>query len=145
MDTLLPWLTRFIHVSAAGLWLGGFAMLGFYVIPHFTSGLMAQMAMALTRGASLAGLITLLSGLVLVALTRGYGALFGGEWGGLIIISLVVAIVMMGLSDGLIRPSLRRAEADPSRLGVARRAALAGFGLALLAIAVMTRALYARS
>ena len=39
---------------------------------------------------------------------RGYGNLLRGEWGMLIGLSFLVAVALLGIGDGALRPALRR-------------------------------------
>jgi hypothetical protein len=76
--------------------------------------------------------------------TRGFGNLFKGEWGGIVCVSFLTAIVLLGIGDGTLRPALRRvAEGSDGR--AARRWAIIGFALTVVAIRMMTRAIYART
>jgi hypothetical protein len=103
-------------------------------------------ALLATRVLSNAGALTIVAGLVLVAQTRGYGSLLGGEWGAIVIACIVLAIALMGVGDAGLRPALRRVnDGGEGAVGAARRWALAGLITGGLALALMTRALYARS
>jgi len=80
---------------------------------------------------------------VLITRTRGFAALgSGGEWGGIVISCIVIAIALLGIGDSGLRPAVRHlaATGDGRR---PRRFAWIGFILTLLAIGFMTRALYA--
>lgn len=147
MDMLISWLARFVHVAGAAIWVGGYAALVFGLIPRLGNGggeTMRAAALAVARIVSMAGVVTILGGLLLVAYTRGYGAIAGGEWGGNLIIGIVIAIALMGLGDGALRPAIKRA--GPTALDAvakARRFAMIGLVLSLIAIAIMTRMPYA--
>ena len=58
--------------------------------------------------------------------------------------SFAAAIALLGIGDGVLRPALRRLAAGEDG-GTARRWALIGFALTVLAIGMMTRAYYAGS
>ena len=103
-------------------------------------------ALATARVISIAGAVTVIAGLVMIARSRGYGFLLVGEWGGIVISSIVLAVVMGAIGDAGLRPAIRRLDPDASG-GVAavRRWALAGLIVGVLAVLLMTRAIYARS
>jgi hypothetical protein len=97
------------------------------------------------RVVSFSGTATILFGLILITRTRGFATIInGGEWGGIIISCVIIAVALMGIGDGALRPALRRlAESGDSR--PARRFAWIGFILTIVAIGLMTRAIYAPS
>jgi hypothetical protein len=95
---------------------------------------------------SFAGALTVLGGLALIWRTRGYGFLLAGEWGGIVISGLVLAFVLGAIGDAGLRPAIRRL--DPNVLGriaPVRRWALAGLIVGVLALLLMTRAIYTRT
>jgi copper transport protein len=150
MDTLITWLTRSLHVLGAAVWIGGYAVLALAIVPALArepSDALRRLALATVRLVSFAGGLTILAGLVLVARSRGYASLLtGGEWGLNIISAAVIAVILMGIGDSGLRPALRRLDPDsPGSASAARRWAVTGLVLTILALAVMTRALYARS
>jgi putative copper export protein len=149
MDDLLNWLARTLHVLGAALWVGGYAALLTLVVPALARDrgeALGRLALAACRFLSAAGTLTILAGAVLIARTRGYGSLLGGEWGGIVIAAAVLSVLAMALGDSGLRPALRRVQAgDASALKAARRWALAGLLLAVAALSLMTRAPYARS
>jgi hypothetical protein len=145
---IITWLVHYGHVVGAGLWLGGYALLALVIIPLMareTNKILLPMAMTTVRVLTYAGVATILFGLILITRTRGFGAMVNfGEWGGIIVSCIVIAVALMGIGDGALRPALRRlAETGDSR--PARRFAWIGFILTILAIGLMTRALYAVS
>jgi putative copper export protein len=149
VEGVLSWLVRFLHVFGAALWVGGYAVLALAVVPLMArrpSETLLEGALLATRVLSNAGALTIVAGLFLVAQTRGYGSLLGGEWGAIVIACIVLAIALMGVGDAGLRPALRRVnDGGAGAVGAARRWALAGLITGGLAIALMTRALYARS
>lgn len=62
----------------------------------------------------------------------------------LIINSIVIAVVLLGMGDSALRPALRRLIETGEETGL-RGLAFFGLGLTLLAIGLMTRAVYAAS
>jgi hypothetical protein len=145
---IITWLIRYGHVLGGGLWVGGYALLAIVIIPLMAkqrNSSLATAAIAAERLLTYAGTATIVFGLFLIARTRGFAAVIsGGEWGGIIISCIVIAVVLLGLGDGALRPALKHlAETGDSRR--ARRFAWAGFILAILAIGLMTRAIYAGS
>jgi hypothetical protein len=148
MDSIITWLARSLHVAGAAVWIGSYAVLVVAIVPAlagaWSSDTVRRLTLATLRLASGAGTLTIVAGLVLIARSRGYESLVtGGEWGLNIISGAVLAVVLMGLGDGALRPALRSTDAAmPPRL---RRLAVTGLVLSLLALAIMTRALYARS
>ena len=145
--TTLTWLIRYGHILGGAVWVGGYALLALLIIPLLErerSALLADLAIAAVRVLTYAGTLTIGFGLVLITRTRGFANLFSGEWGALVIASFVMAIILLGIGDGAIRPALRRLGAGGDGTN-ARRWALAGFALTVLTIGMMTRALYAPS
>ena len=147
MTITLLWLLRFAHVLAASVWLGGYLalLLGFIpLLKRHTAPLLEQAAYRTVRIATYAGTATLFFGLLLVGRTRGYAAFGQGEWGIIVATCLGIAIAVLGIGDGALKPALRRLSAT----GNARRATawtLAGLGLLSVAYLLMTKALYAAS
>lgn len=131
------WLVRYAHVASATLWVGGYALLVFVILPRAAG---AELAMASVRWLTYAGTATLFFGILLIRETRGFGPLMRGPWGALVLASAAIAVVVLGMGDGAVRPALRRS--DGAR---ARRWAMAAFLLLLAAVGCMTRALYAAS
>ena len=151
VDSILTWLVRWVHVMGAAFWVGGYLVLAFAIIPRLAHGQnepLARAALLATRVLSYSGALTIVGGLVLIARTRGYGRLFSGEWGGIVILSAVLAVAMMGIGDSALRPALRRIESGaPDRekhVAAARRWALIALVAGVLALGFMTRAIYAR-
>src|SRR5687768_18558537 len=103
MDTTLTWLVRYGHVLFAAGWLGGYAALALAVVPLLErsrdAGL-GQLAVRIARALSIVGTVTMLFGAVLIDRTRGYDTLGGGEWGGIVISCVVIAIGLLAISDG---------------------------------------------
>ena len=111
MDTVLTWLVRFGHVLGAACWVGGYAVLALVLIPRLVrepDGRLAWVAAACVRVLSYAGTATILFGLVLITRSRGMGNLLTGEWGAIVLTSAALAIALMGIGDGALRPALAR-------------------------------------
>ena len=148
MVVLLTWLIRYGHVAAGAVWLGGYLVLAFIIIPALAKSgdeALNQLAQFTVRVLTYTGTVTIFFGLLLVTRTRGYGTILrGGEWGAIIISCIVIAVALLGIGDGALRPALRRLpetrDATP-----ARRLAILGFVLTVLAVGLMTRAIYALS
>ena len=145
MNPVLTWLIRYGHVLGGATWVGGYALLALVVAPLLQRGAsepIIRLAISAVRLLTYAGTLTIGFGLVLITRTRGYGNLFRGEWGMLIVLSFLVAVVLLGIGDGALRPAIRRLASGGDGRAV-RRWALVGLGLTVLALAMMPRALYA--
>ena len=148
MTLTVTWLVRYGHVLAGGLWLGGYALLAFVMIPllaRHRGEVLQNLTITTVRVLTYAGTATLAFGLLLITRTRGVqGIMAFGEWGVIIITCIIIAVTLLGLGDGALRPAVLRVnqtgDAKP-----ARRFALIGLSLSVLAIGLMTRALYAVS
>jgi putative copper export protein len=149
LDSLLNWLVRSLHVLGAALWVGGYAVLALVILPalaRYPQEPILRLAQAATRLLNVAGTLTIVGGLILVTRSRGYGFLLAGEWGGIVIGAILVAVVLMAVGDGALRRALGRVGAgDGGAAAAARRWALVGLALAVVALAMMTRAPYART
>ncbi len=140
----LTWLVRYSHVVGGGLWLGGYLVLAFLLIPALAKGASApleRLTETTVRVLTYAGTATIFFGLLLVTRTRGFDSLPGGEWGGIIIACFVIAVALLGIGDGALRPALRRL-GETQDVRPAQRLALLGFVLSVIAVGLMTRALY---
>lgn len=124
MAMLKVWLVRFLHVIGAALWVGG---LGFLALVW--DELSSQGRQLALRSMRWLGALTLLAGLGLVHVTRGFASYGRGEWGGIVLIGTVLAGVMLGVVK------VRE---------VPRRWVVLAWVLGLVAVAFMTRAPYAR-
>lgn len=147
MSTLLTWLVRYGHVVGGATWVGGYALLALVIVPlveRERNAQLAGLAISAVRLLTYAGTLTIAFGLVLITRTRGFANLGRGEWGGIVITCFVIAVALLGIGDGALRPALRRLAAGGNSSG-ARRWALVGLGLTVLAVGLMTRALYASS
>ncbi|MEM7735953.1 MAG: hypothetical protein AAF267_09205 [Deinococcota bacterium] len=157
MTVLLTWLYRYAHVAAGSIWLGGYLVLTFVMIPALgkdsngkgDSRQLEHLAHLTVRVLTYVGTATIVFGLMLVTRTRGFASLNmagprGGEWGGIIITCIIIAVALLGIGDGALRPALRRIQ-HTQDIRPARRWALVGFSLTLIAVGLMTRALYASS
>ncbi|GHO85827.1 hypothetical protein [Dictyobacter formicarum] len=147
MSLILTWLVRFVHVTCAVAWIGGYAMIVLVIVPYIRKWpheKLIQMTNTMLRIMTYTGTVALVAGAILVGLTRGYGAILHGEWGGLVIVGLVVAVALLGIGDSALRPALRRLkEPDSKEARKLQIWATIGLVLGLIAIAAMTRAIYA--
>ena len=139
----VTWLVRYAHVVGGALWLGGYAVLTFLLIPALAKGeqRLESLAETTVRILTYSGTLTIIFGLFLVTRTRGFERVSQGEWGAIIVACFVLAIALLGLGDGALRPALRRIK-ETNDVRPARRYALLGFALTLLAVGLMTHALY---
>jgi hypothetical protein len=148
MASMITWLVRYGHVVGAGIWIGGYALFALVILPRLEKDANQEWiaaSIAAVRVLTYAGTATMIFGLLLITRTRGYATILGGgEWSGIIITCIVIAVALQGIGDGMLRPALKQFSATgaPAR---ARRAAWLGFVLTILAIGLMTRALYATS
>ena len=146
MNVFLTWLIRFVHVVFAASWVGGYAIIVLVIVPLLRKKPqpdLITLTQKVIRVLTYTGLFTIIAGTLLIARTRGYEALFHGEWGSNIITGLVIALVLMGIGDSALRPALRRLTEPDSQAG--RRLQLwviIGLVLGLIAVASMTRAIY---
>lgn len=147
-DALIAWAVRAVHVSAAAIWVGGFAVMLLAIVPHLArerNEPVRAIALTTARVISIAGAVTVIAGLLLIWRTRGYGFLFSGEWGGIVVSSIVLALIMGGVGDAGLRPAIRRLDPDaPGTAAAVRRWAMVGLIAGMLAVLLMTRAPYAR-
>lgn len=145
---LLTWLLRYGHVVSAAIWLGGYALLVLVLLPRLArepNELYQTVLMAVVRLLTYAGTATILFGIFLITRTRGFNIILrGGEWGGIVLSCLVIAIILLGIGDGALRPALKPS-ADAKALRRAQRWAWLGFWLSILAAGLMTRTIYAIS
>ena len=147
VEETLSWLVRYGHVAFAAGWLGGYLGLALWVVPLLErerNAALGQVTIGAARLISGVGTVTMLFGALLIWRTRGYGNLIGGEWGMIVIASIVIAVALMGIGDGALRPALQQL-IDTGDGSGARRWAYAGLGLTVIAIGLMTRAVYASS
>lgn len=147
LDLLWTWLVRYGHVLSAGIWLGGYALLALVLLPRLekqANETLLAVTLATVRLLTYAGTATLVFGLLLVTRTRGFARLFaGGEWGGIVVSGLLIAVALLGIGDGALRPALKQLPKGGAK--PARRWAWIGFVLTVLAIGLMTRLIYALS
>lgn len=149
-DSILTWLIRSLHVLGAAGWVGGYLMLVVVILPVLAREqpvALRRLALGAANLVSGFGGLTIIAGLILIWRSRGYGSLLtGGEWSGNVLSAAVLAVILMGIGDSALRPALRRLEHDgPAAVGSARRWAMVGLVLSVLALLIMTRALYAIS
>ncbi len=143
-EATLTWLVRYGHVVGGALWLGGYLVLAFLLIPALAKSATAQLEQltgTTVRVLTYAGTATIFFGLILITRSRGFDSLLRGEWGGIIIACFVIAVALLGIGDGALRPALRRV-GETRDVRPARRLALLGFALSVVAVGLMTRALY---
>jgi hypothetical protein len=147
-SSIVTWLIRYGHVLGGGLWVGGYALLAIVIIPLMekqANNTLVSVATTIIRLLTYTGTATIFFGLVLITRTRGFAAISsGGEWSGIIVVCSAIAVALLGIGDGGLRPALRHL----AQTGDGRRArsfAWIGFILTILAIGLMTRALYAGS
>ena len=106
VDSPITWLVRSIHVFGAAVWLGGYVVMLLAVIPYLArerNELVRAIALATARVISIAGALTVIVGLVMISRSRGYGFLLVGEWGAIIISSIVLAVIMGAIGDAGLR------------------------------------------
>ena len=148
VEALLTWAVRAIHVFGAAVWLGGYAVMLLAIVPylaHERTEAVRAIAMATARVISIAAAVTVVAGLVMIWRSRGYGLLLAGEWGGIVVSAIVLAIVLGAIGDAGLRPAIQRLEPEsPAGIAAVRRWALAGLIVGVLAVLLMTRAIYAR-
>jgi hypothetical protein len=106
---LITWFIRYGHVLGAGAWVGGYAVLALVIIPALKKGTNSKLmpiATTTLRLLTYSGVATMLFGLVLITRTRGFPSLIsGGEWGGIVIVCILIAVALMGINDGALRPA----------------------------------------
>ncbi|MEZ4674422.1 MAG: hypothetical protein R2932_09280 [Caldilineaceae bacterium] len=145
LPIILTWLIRDGHVLAGAVWVGGYAALTLALIPRLekqaNEGLLG-VTITTMRLLSYTGTATILLGLLLVTRTRGYATIWrGGEWGGIIVACFIIALVLLGLGDGALRPALKQLGAGRNTRRT-RRLAWICFVLTMIAIGLMTRTIY---
>jgi putative copper export protein len=139
----VSWLIRYGHVLGAAIWVGGYALLAFCVIPLLGkegNEILVRLAITVVRVLTYIGTLTMGFGIVLITRTRGFDNFFGSAWGGLIIMGFIIAIILLGIGDGALRPAILRS--NQRGIGPARRWAIIGFVLTVLAVGVMTGATF---
>ena len=139
----LSWLIRYGHVLFAATWVGGYALLAFFIIPLIEKGeseTLVRLAITTVRFLTYAGTLTIGFGIVLITRTNGFANLFGSAWGGFIITAFIIAIVLLGIGDGALRPAILKIKKTGG--ASARRWAIIGFVLTVVAVGVMTGATF---
>jgi hypothetical protein len=117
--------------------------MSFFIIPFIEKGErenLIPLAINIVRFLTYTGTLTMGFGIVLITRTNGFAHLFGSAWGSCIIIGFVIAIVLLGIGDGALRPAIRRMKLEGG--SAARRWAIIGFALTVLAVGVMTGATF---
>lgn len=145
VEQTITWLMRYGHVVSGAGWLGGYAVLSLLIVPRLErdggNGL-TRLSEALMRFVTMSGTATVAFGAILIWRTRGYGQLGRGEWGLLILASIIISVLLLGMGDSALRPAIRRLPETGNRSTI-RRLALTGLVLTILVFGLMTRALYA--
>ncbi len=139
----VSWLVRYGHILGAAMWVGGYALLAFFIIPLIEKGeseKLVRLAITTVRFLTYIGTLTMGFGIVLITRTNGFADLFRSAWGGFIITAFVIAIVLLGIGDGALRPAILRIRKTGD--AAARRWAIIGFALTVLAVGVMTGATF---
>jgi membrane-associated HD superfamily phosphohydrolase len=148
MTLTMTWLIRYGHVLAGALWLGGYVLLALIILPllakHRTE-VMETLAITTVRVLTYAGTATIAFGLVLITRTRGFQSVTAfGEWGLIIVTCTVIAVALLGIGDGALRPAIQKLM-QTGNAKAAQRFAVLGLALSVITIGLMTRALYAVS
>jgi membrane-associated HD superfamily phosphohydrolase len=148
MTLTMTWLIRYGHVLAGALWLGGYVLLALIILPllakHRTE-VLESLAITTVRVLTYAGTATIAFGLVLITRTRGFQSVTAfGEWGLIIVTCIVIAVALLGIGDGALRPAIQKLT-QTGKAQAAQRFAALGLALSVIAIGLMTRALYAVS
>lgn len=144
MTMVVSWLIRYGHVLGAATWVGGYALLAFLIIPLVgknANEILLRLAVTAVRFLTYTGTLTMGFGIVLITRTNGFANLFGSAWGSLIITGFVIAIVLLGIGDGALRPAILRIGKTGDN-APAHRWAIVGFVLTVLAVGVMTGATF---
>ena len=140
---IVSWLIRYGHVLGAAMWVGGYAFLAFVIIPLLgkePGETLTRLAITVVRLLTYTGTLTMGFGIVLITRTNGFAHFFGSAWGSLILAGFVIALVLLGIGDGALRPAILRISQTGD--GPARRWAITGFVLTVLAVGVMTGATF---
>jgi hypothetical protein len=138
---IVSWIVRFGHVAFAALWVGGYAMIAFEAIPavaHHPER--ASRVIQQIRLLTYVGVLVLGFGIALITRTQGFGQLIGSAWGTCILLGILIAVTLLGIGDGVLRPALLKQ--SPAGIQRARRAAILGFALTIVAVGLMTGATY---
>ncbi len=127
MDELFRGVVQFFHVLCGLMWLGG----GFYTIlvqmpavasapPQARGPVVAQIVPKQLTYVLRLGELTILTGILnIFASGRGreIEQYFGSRWSAAIIIGALMALVLLGLAHGMVKPSARRLLALGPRAG----------------------------
>jgi hypothetical protein len=145
MTLTMTWLIRYGHVLGGALWLGGYVMLALVILPllaKYRTEVLENLAIISVRVMTYAGTATLAFGLVLVTRTRGFQSVMAfGEWGMIIVTCIFIAVALLGIGDGALRPAIQKIKVTGNSSS-AQRFAFIGLALTVIAIGLMTRALY---
>lgn len=138
---IVSWLIRYGHVAFAALWVGGYAMLALTGIPSLAESPQAEKRIiALIRLLTYVGVLVLGFGVALITRTEGFNQLIGSAWGVCILLGMAIAVTLLGIGDGVLRPAIL--QRSPAGLRRAQRWAMIGFALALIAVGLMTGATF---
>jgi hypothetical protein len=143
VNGILLWLIRYGHLLSATAWVGSYTVFIFILIPFIrreTSPTLLRFGMSSVRVMTYGGTATIVFGLLLVTRTRGFASIGRGEWGIIIAVCMAIAVALLGIRDGALRPRRMLAGEPAGSLG---RIALVGLVLSIIAVGLMTRALYA--
>lgn len=114
MDFLYP-LLKLIHVFSMAIWIGAPLLLGRDIRSSISAGetnSLINRIDALNRLTLWSGLITFVTGFVLIFVLGGFKAVHPG-----IHIGLLLTIVLLGISHGMTYPTWRKLKADEFRSG----------------------------
>lgn len=114
------WFIRFLHILSGVMWVGGIFMWSMLIAPTVQRRLPPQVAgpfmgvivPRLSRYLSLAGVVTVVTGLWTMGLITGFGSVVpvfqNQSWGRVLGAALVLALGMLGVAFGLIIPAANR-------------------------------------
>ena len=87
-----------------------------------------------------AGTLVMGFGIVLITRTQGFNHLIGSAWGACILLGILIAVTLLGIGDGILRPAILQHSAAGTQR--AQRWAAIGFALSIIAVGLMTGATY---
>ncbi len=79
MTMFISWLIRYGHIVGAAIWVGGYALLAFFIIPLLGKGpneTLIRLAITTIRVLTYTGTLTMGLGLVLITRTNGFATYF---------------------------------------------------------------------
>lgn len=127
MATPLDWVFRFLHILSGVMWVGGAALWSMVIAPRVLRDgppairrpFLEAVLAAVTRYFTIAGIVTILSGFVVLALLRDgdvFGGFQGGSYGIALSIGLLASIVMLIEGLFVIKPTARSLLAEMQKL-----------------------------